>query len=268
MSTAAETQPSMPLRFARHIVGMMILALASPYVWYGSQGALTWASTWITPLVIAGVAFGLYALFFTKRAKAAWPGRFFMLAWVLLALVVAAPYLETFNQKRAAQQVPVQQEQPATEPAAQAAQPNFFDQFDHPAPRSREAYAARVKALRSAGEAGDLLIVEVRQPSREDNSLGRWSTLDVGRVEAEQTWWIANGIVWLHVANHSKFNMNVIQFEYAPGLCGNAAPESYASYNLPLKQAITPGTEALIRFAAGDVVHGGDGCLNVTGILG
>lgn len=96
----AKQQPAAPLRFGSHIVGMAILALASPYVWYGSERTLTWFSTWITPLVIAAVAFGLYALFFAKRAKAAWPDRYFMLAWVILALAVASPYFEAFNNRQ------------------------------------------------------------------------------------------------------------------------------------------------------------------------
>lgn len=110
----ATTTPQ-PLRFARHIVGMAILALASPYVWHDSQPFMTWTMTWLVPIGMALVVFGLYALFFTKRAKAAWPGRFFMLAWVLVALGVASPYLTTFNQKLASQAEPpkLQQTQPS-----------------------------------------------------------------------------------------------------------------------------------------------------------
>lgn len=111
----ATTTPQ-PLRFARHIVGMAILALASPYVWYSSQSLMTWTMTWLVPVGIALMAFWLYALFFTNRAKAAWPGRFFMLAWVLVALVVSSPYLETFNQKRAAQAQPAAQSVPEQTP--------------------------------------------------------------------------------------------------------------------------------------------------------
>lgn len=106
------TATPQPLRFARHIVGMMMLAAANPLIYYGRDRLIDWAMTWITPLLIAGAAFGLYALFFTKRAKAAWPRSFFMLAWVLLALVVAEPYLETLNQKQAAQQPTAQQGKP------------------------------------------------------------------------------------------------------------------------------------------------------------
>lgn len=101
MTSAAQDQPTMPLRLARHAVGMMILAAANPLIYYSDGKLLTWAATWSVPLVFAAVVFALYALFLTKRAKAAWPKSFFMLAWVLLALSVAGPYLEKFNQKAA-----------------------------------------------------------------------------------------------------------------------------------------------------------------------
>ncbi|WP_313080460.1 hypothetical protein [Pulveribacter sp.] len=105
MNTIAAARPPTPLLFARHIVGMMILALASPHILYGPQRVMTWLATWLVPLGMALAVFALFALFFTRRAKAAWPGRFFMLSWVLLALAVAAPYLETFNRKLARQAV-------------------------------------------------------------------------------------------------------------------------------------------------------------------
>lgn len=87
MSAAADIQPSTPLQFARHIVGMMILALANPLIYYGG-GFYQWSVTFAAPLLGAGVVYGLYALFFTKRAKAAWPGSFFVLTWVMLVLAL------------------------------------------------------------------------------------------------------------------------------------------------------------------------------------
>lgn len=103
MEQAAQ-QPAMTMRFTRHIVGMAILALASPYVWYGSERTLTWFSTWITALVIAAVVYGLFALAFRKRAKEAWPQSFFMLAWVVLVLGVVSPYFEAFGSKPLAEE--------------------------------------------------------------------------------------------------------------------------------------------------------------------
>ena len=117
--TAPIQQPSTPLIFARHIVGMGILSLASPYVWYGSERTVTWLTTWITPLAMASVAFGLYALFFTKKARAAWPGSFFMLAWVMLGLAVATPYFEKHTQKQVLtteRHAPVAPPSPSTPP--------------------------------------------------------------------------------------------------------------------------------------------------------
>ena len=86
-------------RASRHVAGMMILALANPYIRYGNDPVATWVSTWAVPLLIGLAAYGLYALLFRARAKAGWPGKFLMIAWVLLVLVIAAPYLEAFNNR-------------------------------------------------------------------------------------------------------------------------------------------------------------------------
>ena len=94
MNTATATNStSNPLIFARQIVGMAILALANPLVWYSNEPVLRWLESWGVPVLIALGVFGLYALFFTKRAKQAWPGRFFLLAWVLVALVTVGPWI-------------------------------------------------------------------------------------------------------------------------------------------------------------------------------
>lgn len=94
MNTATATNStSNPLIFARQIVGMAILALANPMVWYSNEPVLRWLESWGVPVLIALAAFGLYALVFTKRAKQSWPGRFFLLAWVLVALVTAGPWI-------------------------------------------------------------------------------------------------------------------------------------------------------------------------------
>lgn len=74
------TQPSTSLIFICQIVGMSILALANPLVWYSHEPVLRWLEAWDVPVLIALAAFGLYGLFFTKRAKQAWPGRIVLLA--------------------------------------------------------------------------------------------------------------------------------------------------------------------------------------------
>ena len=132
MTSAAQDQPTMPLRLARHAVGMMILAAANPLIYYSDGKLLTWAATWSVPLVFAAVVFALYALFLTKRAKAAWPKSFFMLAWVLLALSVAGPYIEKFNQKTAT--TPEPQATPAIQPAKPRSE---IDEFLKDAPPHR-----------------------------------------------------------------------------------------------------------------------------------
>ena len=91
----------------RHIAGMAIVALANPLIYHGG-GLYQWSVTLGAALLGAGVVYGLYALFFTKRAKAAWPGSFFVLAWVLLALATLGPWMDR---------------SPRQEPTAQAAPP-------------------------------------------------------------------------------------------------------------------------------------------------
>ena len=91
MTSAATSATPKPLIFARQIAGMAILALANPLVWYSNEPVLRWIGSWGVPVLIALAVFGLYALFFAKRAKQAWPGRFFLLAWVLVALATVGP---------------------------------------------------------------------------------------------------------------------------------------------------------------------------------
>lgn len=95
-TTAAQATPK-PLIFARHLIGMGVVALANPLIYYSDQPAFRWLETWATPVVLALVAYGLYALFLTQRAKAAWPKSFFILAWVLLTMLVAGPWIDKFR---------------------------------------------------------------------------------------------------------------------------------------------------------------------------
>lgn len=121
MTTAVAT-PTSALHHARQIAGMAILALANPLVWYSQAPVLQWAVTWIVPLLIALVAFGLFALFFTKRAKQAWPGRFYMLCWILLVLVLAGPWINMG--KRGADPMPSVDQSGATSPSSAASKTN------------------------------------------------------------------------------------------------------------------------------------------------
>ncbi|NIF82791.1 hypothetical protein F3J24_04620 [Comamonas sp. Tr-654] len=126
MQTTMVTQvTSKPLIFARHLIGMGIVALANPLIYYSDQPAFRWLETWATPIVLALVAYGLYALFLTQRAKAAWPKSFFILAWVLLTMLVAGPWIDKFRSSQdvaqARQSASAAQVAPATtRPASQA----------------------------------------------------------------------------------------------------------------------------------------------------
>lgn len=106
-ATAAQATPK-PLLFARHLVGMGIVALANPRIYSSDDPVSTWLETWLAPIAFALVAFGLYALLLRKRAKQAWPKSFFILAWVLLALL--SPWVNTHrsNANTAQDQVPTQ----------------------------------------------------------------------------------------------------------------------------------------------------------------
>lgn len=92
----------------RHLVGMAAVALANPLIYFGG-GFYQWSITFITPLLFAAVVYGLYALFFTKRAKGSWPGSFFALAWILLGLAVLVPWMD-----KSPQQKPVTQSAPSS----------------------------------------------------------------------------------------------------------------------------------------------------------
>lgn len=133
MSSAMQLQTNTLLRLARHAVGMMILALASPYIHYSEQPITTWIGTWAAPLIIAMLAYGLFTLFFTKKAKAAWPKSFLILAWACLALTVASPYIDQLSKQHQAQRP---QELPA--PAATRSRPLTYEEAIDPSTARRD----------------------------------------------------------------------------------------------------------------------------------
>lgn len=91
----------------RQLVGMAIVALANPLIYFGG-GFYQWSITFVAPLLFAAVVYGLYALFRTKRAKESWPGSFFALAWILLGLTVLVPWMD-----KSPRQTPVTQSSPS-----------------------------------------------------------------------------------------------------------------------------------------------------------
>lgn len=99
------------LLFVRHLVGMGIVALANPRIYSSDDPLCAWLETWLLPIAIALAAYGLYALLLAKRAKQAWPKSFFILAWVLLALL--SPWVITHRSSANTAQV----QQPLQAPA-------------------------------------------------------------------------------------------------------------------------------------------------------
>lgn len=291
-----KTSPQL-LRFARHIVGMAILSAANPLIYYSSNKATTWAATLIAPLLIAAVIFTLYALFFTNRAKAEWPKSFLVMAWVFLAIVVAQPYMENFQNKQAAsrQQSQVANEHsgqfepfngtldgekpqspglpsPAKDPILSQPNADFAPrpalQLVEPVQESRVAYVSRVAALRRASEAGNLPVVQTREVIDSDRNLVPWPATDVAAIEGEQTWWIQENRVFIHITNRSKLKMDAIRFEYAPRPCSAKSSAETASYGIHLQRPIAPGNEALVVFSAENLTVVTNACLIIAEIVG
>ncbi|NIF82790.1 hypothetical protein F3J24_04615 [Comamonas sp. Tr-654] len=109
-TTAAQAKPK-SLWFALHLIGMGIVSLANPRIYSSDDPVRAWLETWLFPIAIALAAYGLYALLLTKRAKQAWPKSFFILAWVLLALL--SPWVSTLRTSANTAQV----QQPLQAPA-------------------------------------------------------------------------------------------------------------------------------------------------------
>lgn len=124
-SPAAPKGPSAGLRLGRHVVGMAAAALANPLIYTGPAGMFSWVVPWIAALLVAGALYGLFLLFFTGRAKAAWPGSFIVLAWVLLALQLAGAWLNYSNADRLGELA-----QPATAEVPSSAGPKPAFEFD------------------------------------------------------------------------------------------------------------------------------------------
>lgn len=102
MQQEATESTSKTIIFARHIVGMAILALASPLIYHSSEPVGYWFASWMAPVAISAAVFGMYALFFTRHAKRSWPHSFFTLAWILVALSTAGPWMSKLRENRAA----------------------------------------------------------------------------------------------------------------------------------------------------------------------
>lgn len=186
-TSRAETPPA--LLFGRHIVGMALVALLNPLIYYSNEPVAKWFSIWAGAIAFALACFGLYALFFTARAKEAWPKSFFTLAWVFVVLITMEPYINGFNKRQSAVATPQQQ------PTSQAG----WDRGTYSAP------ASEVDAFLAA------------PPSAEEAR--RWTQVSTGASANEP---------WLkHAPNGSRFcrlQDGVVVVLFPPGLRPQAAP--------------------------------------------
>ncbi|WP_314972831.1 hypothetical protein [Comamonas testosteroni] len=132
-TTAAQATPR-PLIFTRHLIGMGIVALANPLIYYDRQPIGMWFITYLGPIVLALAAYGLYAVFLTERAKRGWPNSFFMLSWVILGLFILgqwSDYNSIRTQKPAAQAAA----RPVTPQNSPASLAPFYGKLDEPSSR-------------------------------------------------------------------------------------------------------------------------------------
>lgn len=88
MELATEQRPPIGLRLARHAVGMCIVALANPLIYFDASPFEQWAMLPVGAVAIAGALFGVLALISPERAKAAWPATPIKSAWFILALML------------------------------------------------------------------------------------------------------------------------------------------------------------------------------------
>lgn len=121
MNTVTQPPIAPTLVLARHVVGMAVVALGNPLIYFDSRHIEAWLMTWVSPLLLAGLIFGLFSLFFTERAKSGWPGGFLKLAWVLTVAAVIVPWLERDERPAAQVAQPAPVVTPAQAPVAEPA---------------------------------------------------------------------------------------------------------------------------------------------------
>ena len=73
---------------ARHVVGMGLVALANPLIYYDSSPVEAWAMTLFGAILIALALFGLITLIQPKRAAMLFPMTPIKSAWLILALML------------------------------------------------------------------------------------------------------------------------------------------------------------------------------------
>ena len=88
------TESSAVKTAAPHVIGLMALAMANPLVHHTNNPVYQWSLAFATPLLLAGFVYLIYAVFRREKAKDGWPKSFFLLAWVLSALLNFLPWAE------------------------------------------------------------------------------------------------------------------------------------------------------------------------------
>lgn len=89
MSTITEaTAAPHPVRFTRHAVGLLVAALANPLIYFDRSPIAAWLATVAGSLAIAAALYGIFWLFFTRRARAAGPARFVLVLWFSMGLML------------------------------------------------------------------------------------------------------------------------------------------------------------------------------------
>lgn len=104
VTSAAIASPNAPAAYllrqpALQIACLMIFALAHPAIFADRQPVLAWVSAWAIPMAFALSACALHGALRQGRSPAAWPGRFAAVAWVMMVLSMAGPWMEQWGQR-------------------------------------------------------------------------------------------------------------------------------------------------------------------------
>jgi len=77
-----------------NLLAMMVVALASPWIYYDPEPVTAWLVVWTGPLVLAAVFFIVAKVVMPARIAKNGQKTFFKYAWVFLALVLVAHWQE------------------------------------------------------------------------------------------------------------------------------------------------------------------------------
>lgn len=91
--SAQKNNTTFPRLLIANLLGMGIVALCNPLIYYSQSPVVDWMATIVSALAVAGIAYGLLALISKEKARKNWPAGFFKICWVVLALLVAEPWI-------------------------------------------------------------------------------------------------------------------------------------------------------------------------------